>query len=238
MSNGWDRSAEAWVTEQGTAGDWSRRHILFPRFLAFLGSHAGKTALDIGCGEGQLTRLAKAAGIATTGLDLSAALLTVARARDGEGAYVRGDAAALPFRDASFDLALSCVALLDIPAFENAIFEMARILRPGGRALVANTNSIFSAGLPKGWRYGADGVPLDFGIDRYLARREILSEWRGIRVVNHHRPLSAYISAFLQAGLILRAFEEPAVQSDRPVKDARHNRVPYFCVMEWEKPSV
>ncbi|MEL6234993.1 MAG: SAM-dependent methyltransferase, partial [Pseudomonadota bacterium] len=105
------------------------------------------------------------------------------------------------------------------------------------RMLVANIGSQFSAGLPTGWRYDAAGRPLNFGIDRYLERREVLSEWRGISVVNHHRPLSDYLQRFLAAGLILRGFDEPAARSDLPEKDARYNRVPYFCVMEWERPG-
>lgn len=237
MSNGWDSSAQAWVVEQGEAGDWSRQFILFPIFRAFLAGHVGKSALDVGCGEGQLVRLAHGLGVCTTGLDSSEALLAIARQRDAGGAYVEGVAEALPFDDGAFDLVLSCVALIDIPDIDRAILEMARVLRPGGRALVANTNCFFSAGLPEGWIYDAQNHAISFAIDRYLEAREIVSEWRGIRVINHHRPLSAYMSAFLDAGLILRRFEEPVAASDRPQKDARHNRVPYFSVMEWEKPG-
>ncbi|MEM9197353.1 MAG: class I SAM-dependent methyltransferase [Pseudomonadota bacterium] len=234
---GWSRSASAWVTEQGAEGDWSRRHILFPIFRAFFARHRGKTALDIGCGEGQLVRLARADGIEASGLDVTPALLERARNLDPQGCYREGRAEALPFANASFELVLSCVALVDIPDIDRAIPEMARVLRPGGRMLVANTGSQFSAGLPDGWRYDAAGQPQTFGIDHYLEPREIVSEWRGISVLNHHRPLSAYLQRFLAAGLVLRAFDEPAARSDRPEKDARHNRVPYFCVMEWERPA-
>lgn len=232
----WEGSAEAWIAEQGETGDWARRWILFPIFREVLSARPGTRALDVGCGEGQLCRLARDLGVGITGLDPTRALLGTARARDPGGAYVEGRAEALPFPDAAFDLVLSCVALVDIADVGRAIPEMARVLRPGGRALVANTHSLFSAGQPRGWIRDMAGRPLHYPVDDYLEPRSFRAEWRGIAIDNHHRPLAAYMAAFLGAGLILRRFEEPAARSDDPGKDARHDRMPYFVVMEWEKP--
>ena len=63
-------------------------------------------------------------------------------------------------------------------------------------------------------------------------------EYRGIRVVNYHRPLSIYLQALLGAGLVLTHFDEPAPTPEAPASRARsYARVPWFLVMEWVKPA-
>lgn len=62
--------------------------------------------------------------------------------------------------------------------------------------------------------------------------------YRGIRIVNHHRPLSAYVRTLLDAGLRLTYFDEPAPVADTPeAKAEEYRRVPWFLVMEWAKPG-
>ena len=100
--------------------------------------------LDIACGTGVVARLI-APFVGSTGsiigLDLSPSMLAVAReCAETEGVVVdwrEGDATALPFDDASFDLALNQQGLQYIPDKPAALREMRRILAPGGRAFVA-----------------------------------------------------------------------------------------------------
>ena len=62
-------------------------------------------------------------------------------------------------------------------------------------------------------------------------------EYRGIRIRNHHRPMSTYMRALLDAGLCLSYFDEPVPGADAmPKKAASYRRVPWFLVMEWVKP--
>jgi SAM-dependent methyltransferase len=101
--------------------------------------------LDVACGPGNFTRdFARAAdaGLAV-GLDASKAMLAVA-ARKSESAniaYVRGDACALPFRDASFDAICCFAALYLIEEPMQALDEIVRVLAPNGRvALLSSCN--------------------------------------------------------------------------------------------------
>jgi ubiquinone/menaquinone biosynthesis C-methylase UbiE len=75
--------------------------------------------------------------MALTGIDLSPAMLAIARQRAndlGREADLRdGDAERLPFRDASFDTVLCALSLCTIPSPAAAVGEMRRVLRPGGR---------------------------------------------------------------------------------------------------------
>ena len=59
-----------------------------------------------------------------------------------------------------------------------------------------------------------------------------------IRIVNHHRPLSAYLQLLLGAGLVMTYFDEPRPAADAsPSRAQAYSRVPWFMVMEWVKPG-
>jgi SAM-dependent methyltransferase len=178
-------------------------------------------------------------GVDVIGLDPTPALVAAARTRDPSGVYLEALAERLPFRDEAFDLVVSYLSLIDIPDIQSAIQEMVRVLRPGGALLIANLTSFNTACVGQGWIKDQHGQRVHYPIDDYLEERATWIEYRGIRIVNHHRPLSAYLNALLEAGLILTYFDEPSPSADAPVSKANgYRRVPWFLVMEWLKPSA
>lgn len=236
--NGWQASAEAWIASLGERGDYGRRYVLDPVMLPRALARSPRNALDVGCGEGRFCRALRAHDIETTGIDPTPALIEAARKADPDGAYLEADGEQLPFADGAFDLVVSYLALIDIPDFARAIAEMARVLKPGGTVLVANLTSFNSAGAERGWIRGVLGEYVVYPVDHYLAPRAFWTAYRGIRIVNHHRPLAMYMQAYLAAGLRLTHFDEPAPTPDAPEpKATRYRRAPYFHVMEWEKPG-
>ena len=238
MSDGWDESAQAWIASMGERGDWSREHVLDAAMLARVEARKSRSALDVGCGEGRFCRLLQQRGIATIGVDPTAALLEEARKRDPAGRYVLGRAEALEFADGCFDLVVSYLSLIDIADFRSGIREMARVLQPGGTLLIANLTSFTTACAAQGWVRDATGRRLHYPVDRYLDEFAEWVSWAGIRLQNWHRPLGAYMSAFLDAGLRLRFFAEPEPVSGDAERVARYRRVPWFVVMEWAKPEA
>jgi ubiquinone/menaquinone biosynthesis C-methylase UbiE len=113
--------------------------------LEMLAISPGDRVLDVACGPGNFTRdFARAAGEgAVVGLDASTSMLDVAvrETREGNVAYVRGDAADLPFPDGSFDAVCCFAALYLIEQPMEAIEEIVRVLAPGGRvALLSSCN--------------------------------------------------------------------------------------------------
>jgi SAM-dependent methyltransferase len=175
-------------------------------------------------------------GIATIGIDPTVALVQRARSLDSNGDYRIARAESFDCEDATFDLVVSYLTLVDIEDLDGAIRNMSRALRPGGVLLVANLTSFNTAGMPEGWR--DCGGTLQFSIDRYLEERVICLEWSGIRIHNWHRPLERYMQSFLKAGLLLRDFTEPAPIGGDPEKVAQYRRAPWFHIMEWQKPTT
>lgn len=236
MTDGWDTSAAAWIAALGEAGDFGRRHVLDAPMLARVRDRGFGRALDVGCGEGRFCRMLADLGIAATGVDPTAALIAEAAHRDPGGDYRVGVGEALDFPDGGFDLVVSYLSLIDIADIGAAIAAMARVLRPGGTLLIANLTSFNTAGLPDGWTRSAAGVPR-FAIDHYLEERVHWTSWSGIRIRNWHRPLARYMQMLLGAGLVLTHFAEPAPTGGDPEKADRYRRVPWFVIMEWQKPA-
>lgn len=230
--DGWDRSAAAWLAQQGERGDFGRVAVLDPVMLEL--ALAGRPRfVDIGCGEGRFVRMLARHGLVGTGIDPTHALITAARERDGEGDYRTARAEQLPLADAAVDLAIFYLSLCDIADLDAALSEAVRVLRPGGRVLIANLSSINTAGA---WVKDDEGRALHYAIDDYMLTRPVRQQWAGIDVLNWHRPFSVYFAALLAQGLVLARFLEPRVHADAPRKP-KFDRVPNFVVMEWHKPA-
>lgn len=231
---GWGNSAEAWIElapEHAT-----RKLLLDPVLLAEAGDVSAMRILDLGCGEGRFSRLLAARGADTIGIDPIRRLVEAAtEAGDASQSYLQGDGEHLPFADESFDVVVAYLCLIDIPDFRAAIRESARVLRHGGRFLVANVSNLASTSEEP--VYDDAGRFLHYTVDRYQEERPLTLEWAGLRIRNWHRPLSAYLEAYLGAGLTLRRYLEP--MPDESLRgDPRFEswfRVPTFDAMVWQK---
>ncbi|MBL8297387.1 MAG: class I SAM-dependent methyltransferase [Rhodanobacteraceae bacterium] len=234
MSNGWEQSAAAWIDTVGTSGDWGRRVVLDGPMMERVTGRGFRTAVDVGCGEGRFCRMMQSSGLTTVGIDPTEALIAEARRRDPAGDYRVAVAEALPLEDSSVDLAVAYLTLIDISDLHRAVAEVGRVLRPGGRFLIANRQSFNSAADPVGWTQESDGTRR-FCIDHYLDERAQWVEWNGIRIQNWHRPLQTYLTTLLDAGFELRHFAEPEPMPAEDEKARRYRRVPNFLLMEWQK---
>jgi len=94
--------------------------------------------LDLGCGTGMFVDELSARARFLVGVDVSLEMLNVARGRARKVALVQADADALPFTDGSFDAVVSVTLLQNMPDPSATVREVARVLKPGGVAILTS----------------------------------------------------------------------------------------------------
>ncbi|KAA6222503.1 SAM-dependent methyltransferase [Streptomyces albofaciens JCM 4342] len=222
----WDRNADEYQNEHGAfLGD--DRFVWGPEGLdeaeaGLLGPAAelkGQRVLEIGAGAAQCSRWLAAQGARPVALDLSHRQLqhalrigTEAEADgpapgvSGPVALVEADAGALPFRDASFDLACSAYGAIPFVADPVRVLrEVRRVLRPGGRW-------VFSVTHPIRWAFPDEPGPEGLSVGAsYFDRTPYVEQDESGRAVyvEHHRTLGDRVRDVVTAGFRLVDLVEP-----------------------------
>ena len=113
----------------GRDASWKRR------LVSLACASPGDRALDLACGTGDIAFELAKQDVDVVGLDLTARMLTLARAKRGDRAvrFLQGDMMALPYADASFDIVTTGYGIRNVTRIEPALLEIRRVLRPGGR---------------------------------------------------------------------------------------------------------
>jgi ubiquinone/menaquinone biosynthesis C-methylase UbiE len=246
----WDANAAEWDACLGVDGDDTRRYWSDDVVLSMLGSPAGCQILDLGCGNGYLTRILAARGAEVVGVDMSAAMLSRAASYSATGGsirYVRSsitDLSELPSHH--FDGAVSNYVLHDVADYDRALAEVNRVLRPGAALVLTLTHPCFSSG-PRTWNTNPPDSPrredsAAFLVDDYFQRSTYLIEdWSGFSAIPYyHRPLRDYWRAFERQGFDVVGFDEPTINERgrselSPVRAEQDERVALCCVFKIRK---
>jgi SAM-dependent methyltransferase len=196
LRESWDAHAAEWI-------EWARTEdhdhffwrLSLPALLELMPG-PGRLTLDLGCGEGRLSRVLAARGHHMVGVEASPALAGAARDADPSIPVHVADAAALPLSDGAADVVVASMVLMNLDDLGAAMREVARVLAPGGR-LVASIVHPFNS--PK---VGDYFTPHAYPEERVRG---------GLRMTFHdmHRPLQAYAEALEDAGLLIDALREP-----------------------------
>lgn len=205
----WEAHADWWQDEFTDGADVEYVEQIIPLALDLLAS--AESVIDIGCGEGQIGRALVAAGVdRVVGFDPTVTQITVAAERAGGVHYGIGDAAAIPVADASMDAALACLVFEHIDSFEQALCEVARVLRPGGRFVFMLNHPLLQTP-DSGW---IDDQILEekyWRVGPYLIEASTVEEvQKDVFIPFVHRPLHRYLNAMIDAGLVLDRMVEPA----------------------------
>ena len=210
----WERHAGWWQALCADGADPEYAELIVPLAAELLAGY--DRVLDVGAGEGQLSRLAVDQGASlVVGIDPTRAQVGEAVRRGGGPVYGRGQAEALPLADQSFDAAVACLVFEHIEAMDTAVAEASRTLRDGGRLLLFLNHPLLQTP-GSGW---IDDHVLDppeqyWRIGAYLRESVMIEEvQKDVFLPFVHRPLSRYVNALLDAGLTIDRMLEPAPPS-------------------------
>ncbi len=217
--DGWDDLSDWFDRKQGEGGDLWHRTLIDPTLLKVLGDCRRKKVLDLGCGNGYLSRRLAHQGADVTGVDASPRMVANARAHGTVGVkYLCSDASNLKgVSGGIFDVVFANMSLMDMPDAEKAVGEAARVLKRGGRFVASIPHPCFEVMSNSGW-----GAEKSFRDPRTVYRkvrgyREPFHEkvrWNiGDGAVSHtigyHRPLNWYARVLRSKGMAITALEEP-----------------------------
>ena len=151
-----------------------------------VGAGPGQLVLDLAAGTGTSSRVFTAAGARCVACDFSLGMLQVGARRPASGLrFVAGDALALPFADAAFDAVTISFGLRNVADTGQALAELLRVTRPGGRLVVCEFSQLPVAGLNTLYeQYLARVLPLIAGrlsgnAEAYDYLSESIRDWPG-----------------------------------------------------------
>jgi SAM-dependent methyltransferase len=200
-SEAWNKGVHEWV-QLVRGGMHGRVHAHDASLYELLPPPVGLT-LDVGCGEGRLTRELTARGYDAVGFDGSEMLVTEARAADPAGRYEVAQVDALPVPDGAAALAVCVNVLPHVDDLAAAARELARVLRRGGALLIGTIHPVAQAG-----EYDEEADELR--LRGYFQPRSEAVPLGDYHVFHRHRTIEEHVRAFAAVGFVLTDLREVA----------------------------
>ena len=206
----WDEHAQWWIDGFTDGADPEYVEQIIPLAVEELaGRHK---ILDLGCGDGQIARALAAQGSDVLGVDPTQLHIDVAIKRGGGPQYLLGGATNIPADDESFDAVVACLVFEHIDQMDEAMTEVARVLKPNGQfSFFLNHPLLQTPG--SGWidDHIIDPPEQYWRIGPYLVETESIEEVeKDVYIRFIHRPLSRYVNALLANGMSLERMVEPS----------------------------
>jgi len=206
----WDEHAQWWIDGFTNGADPEYVEQIIPLAVEEL---AGRThVLDLGCGDGQIARALAAQGSEVLGVDPTQLHIDIAIERGGGPRYLLGGATEIPANDNTFDAVVACLVFEHIDQMDEAMTEVARVLKPQGQfSFFLNHPLLQTPG--SGWidDHIIDPPEQYWRIGPYLVETESIEEVeKDIYIRFIHRPLSRYVNALIANGLSLELMVEPS----------------------------
>ena len=250
-ASAWGRVAEWYDNVTGDEGGEYHREVVHPGVVRLLGGDEvrGRKVLDVACGQGALCRLLHAKGASVVGTDAARELIDAAKQRGpSDVPYHVADARELAdaswLEAGSFDAATCVLAVQNIHPIRPAFEGVAKALRPGGNFVVAMMHPAFRVPQSSAWGHEGEGDDaVQFRrVDHYLLPRKVQiftnpGRRDGVYTWHYHRPISAYVKALRQAGLLVDAMEEwPGHKQSEPgpraaAENAARREFPLFLAI-------
>jgi len=258
VSKEWDEASESWADFVREGKDYYREEMNSPVAFKMVGNVKGKRVLDLSCGEGYNTRVLARRGAKVVGVDFSRKMIELASQREkdeklGIDYYVSDAANLREFRSGYFDLVTCFMALMDIERYEDAISEVARVLKKNGRFVFSITHPCFEWGETTSgekiaeWRYkeGTDDTAKKealclevmnyFGIVKCEVSWDMKRLAKPFKTTSFHRTLSDYFQALHENGFLVTRLVEPKPTLRGVAKYPslrKHTKIPHSITIE------
>jgi SAM-dependent methyltransferase len=201
--NDYDSFAEAYTAQNESS--LINGYYMRPAIVDLAGDVAGRRILDAGCGSGPIAAALRDRGATVTGFDSSAGMLELARRRLGPGTdlHVADLARPLPFPDGAFDDVIAALVLHYLEDWTAPLAELRRVLRPGGRLIVAVDHPFAIALMQREAGRKPDYFATSNRTEEWTmgGHTALMSFWT--------RPLHAMTDAFTAAGFRIAVISEP-----------------------------
>jgi SAM-dependent methyltransferase len=197
--NDYDTFGEAYAAETETS--LINAYYTRPAILDLAGEVTDRQILDAGCGSGPLFEALRGRGAIVTGFDSSTTMVELARQRLGDTAalQVADIGSPLPFPDGTFDDVIASLVLHYLEDWTTPLAELRRVLRPGGRLIMAvNHPTVFKLLYPEADYFATVKWSEEY---TFSGQKGTLTYW--------HRPLHAMTDAFTAAGFRTAVISEP-----------------------------
>lgn len=211
MSTSWESSHKWYDALVGDKGHYYHEHVILPNALRLLALKTGDSLLDLGCGQGILSRHLPP-GVKYTGVDASPSLVQQAKKRSPHS-FTVGDLCK-PLNFSGFSHAAMILVLQNVEGYEQAIASGASALKSGGKFLIVLNHPCFR--IPRQSAWGVDeGKKLQYRrVDLYMSPLKIPiqthpgSQEPSPQTWSFHHPLSHYVAALAKAGCVIEDLQE------------------------------
>ncbi|HEU5114672.1 MAG TPA: methyltransferase domain-containing protein [Candidatus Paceibacterota bacterium] len=250
MKTSWGGVA-SWYDKVVNDEDSYQSNVILPNVLRLMAPKRGDKILDVACGQGFFSHALAAEGAFVTGVDIAPELVDIARehAMHNQEFYVSSAENLRMFRDATFDAAVSVLAIQNIERIAPVFKEVSRVLKSKGRFVIVLNHPAFRIPGKSAWGFDEKAGVQFRRVDEYMGESAATIDMnpgekdvaRKEKTYSFHRPIQVYSKTLANAGFAIARIEEWMSHREsekgprKAAEDKARKEIPLFMCLECVK---